>query len=242
VRHMLHDEAERRQVVRRGHRIRIAEIDLVLCVRHLVVRRLHLEAHQLEYVHHRTTGFLAAIRRRQVEIAPHVVRVGADAALAVRHKQEELGLHAGVHRVAQVLGTPDHALQHPARITRKRRAVRHVDVADEPTHARILIAPGKIRNVEKSGASSMSDSSMRTNPSIDEPSNMMSPANALANCEAGISTFLFTPRMSVNCRRIERTLFLRARSRMSFADAPRTSGVIEREVTRGNLHCTVTCD
>ena len=36
----------------------------------------------------------------------------------------------------------------------------------------------------RSGASSMSDSSMRTNPSIDEPSNMMSPSSAFSNCDA----------------------------------------------------------
>ena len=31
----------------------------------------------------------------------------------------------------------------------------------------------------------MSDSSIRTNPSIDEPSNMMSPSSAFSNCDAG---------------------------------------------------------
>jgi hypothetical protein len=65
---------------------------------------------------------------------------------------------------------------------------------------------GKIRKVERSGINSMSDSSIRTNPSIDEPSNMMSPASAFSNCEPGTSTFLLTPRMSVNCRRRKRTL------------------------------------
>ena len=77
--------------------------------------------------------------------------------------------------------------------------------------------------VERSGASSMSDSSMRTNPSIDEPSNMMSPASAFSNCDAGISTFLLMPRMSVNCRRMKRTLSSRASSRMSFLVAPAVS-------------------
>ena len=32
----------------------------------------------------------------------------------------------------------------------------------------------------------MSDSSIRTKPSIDEPSNMMSPASAFSNCDDGI--------------------------------------------------------
>ena len=70
----------------------------------------------------------------------------------------------------------------------------------------------------------MSDSSIRTNPSIDEPSNMMSPASAFSNCDAGISTFLLMPRMSVNCSLRNRTLFFAARSRMSFLLAPEVSG------------------
>ncbi len=57
---------------------------------------------------------------------------------------------------------------------------------------------GKIRKVERSGVSSMSDSSIRTKPSIDEPSNIMSPLSAFSNCDDGTSTFLLTPRMSVN--------------------------------------------
>ena len=51
----------------------------------------------------------------------------------------------------------------------------------------------------------MSDSSIRVKPSIDEPSNWISPSSALANCELGSSTFLITPKMSVNCRRMKRT-------------------------------------
>jgi hypothetical protein len=74
----------------------------------------------------------------------------------------------------------------------------------------------------------MSDSSIRTNPSIELPSNMMSPSSALANCDDGISTFLLTPRMSVNCRRRKRTLCVRARSSTSCFDAPVRSPVAGR--------------
>ena len=80
--------------------------------------------------------------------------------------------------------------------------------------------PGNTLNVERSGVSSMSDSSMRTNPSIDEPSNMMSPSSAFANCDDGISTFLLTPRMSVNCSRRKRTSCAFASLRMSALVAP----------------------
>ena len=44
---------------------------------------------------------------------------------------------------------------------------------------------------------------------------MMSPSSAFSNCDAGISTFLLTPRMSVNCRRRKRTSCASASSRMS---------------------------
>src|SRR5688500_3754181 len=91
---------------------------------------------------------------------------------------------------------------------------------------------GNTRKVERSGARSMSDSSMRTKPSIDEPSNMMSPASAFSNCDAGTSTFLLMPRMSVNCRRRKRTWCCLASARMSLAVAPLTSGRVER-VCRG---------
>src|SRR4026208_2479899 len=76
----------------------------------------------------------------------------------------------------------------------------------------------------------MSDSSIRTKPSIEEPSNMMSPSSAFENCDCGISTFLLMPRMSVNCRRRNRTLFFAARSRMSFLLAPEVSGTVERDL------------
>ena len=52
---------------------------------------------------------------------------------------------------------------------------------------------GKIRKVARSGFRNMSDSSMRTKPSMDEPSNMMLPSSASANCRSGTSTFLITP-------------------------------------------------
>ena len=44
--------------------------------------------------------------------------------------------------------------------------------------------------VSGSGCRNMSDSSIRTKPSIDEPSNMIRPSSASSNCRFGISTFL----------------------------------------------------
>src|SRR6267143_2243760 len=74
---------------------------------------------------------------------------------------------------------------------------------------------GSTRNVSRSGRSTMSDSSIRTNPSIDEPSNMMSPSRAFSNWLSGTSTFLLTPRMSVNWSRRKETPCFLAVSRIS---------------------------
>src|SRR5437667_5774245 len=74
---------------------------------------------------------------------------------------------------------------------------------------------GSTRNVSRSGRSTMSDSSIRTNPSIEEPSNMMSPSSAFSNWLWGTSTFLLMPRMSVNWRRSELTSCFLAASKIS---------------------------
>src|SRR6266540_4554688 len=73
---------------------------------------------------------------------------------------------------------------------------------------------GNTRKVARSGRRYMSDSSMRTKPSIEEPSNMILPSSASSNCRSGISTFLIVPRMSVNCRRMNLTFSRSVRSRI----------------------------
>src|SRR2546425_6734984 len=75
-------------------------------------------------------------------------------------------------------------------------------------------AHGNTRNVDRSGLRYMSDSSIRTNPSIDEPSNMILPSSASSNWRSGISTFLIVPRMSVNWRRMNLTFSRSVRSRI----------------------------
>ena len=83
-RDVLHDEAERRDVVGRLQRVGIAEVDLVLAVRHLVVRRLDLEAHPLEHVDHRAPRIFAEVGGREVEVAADVVRRRARLAARAR--------------------------------------------------------------------------------------------------------------------------------------------------------------
>ena len=82
------------------------------------------------------------------------------------------------------------------------------------TFSPVVPGHGKTRNVERSGRRYMSDSSMRTKPSIDEPSNMILPSSASSNWRSGISTFLIVPRMSVNCSRRNFTFSRSVRSRI----------------------------
>jgi hypothetical protein len=82
----------------------------------------------------------------------------------------------------------------------------------------------------------MSDSSIRTNPAIDEPSNRVRPSSASANWRWGTSTFLMTPRMSVNCRRMNFTPARSAASRISaFWRAVSTSDLPPRTVVASTI-------
>src|ERR1700758_4466821 len=77
-----------------------------------------------------------------------------------------------------------------------------------------------MRKVSRSGFKTMSDSSIRTNPSMAEPSNRMSPDSALSNWLSGTSKFLLTPRISVNWSRRNATPCSRQRLRISRFVAP----------------------
>ena len=74
---------------------------------------------------------------------------------------------------------------------------------------------GKITHVSKSGCKYISDSSIRTNPSIEEPSNIISLSNTFSNWLTGTSTFFIVPKISVNCKRKYLTFSSFANLRMS---------------------------
>ena len=111
IRHVLHDEAEGADVVRRRQRIVIAEVDLVLARRDLVMRGLDVKSHLLEREDDFAADVFAEIDRRQVEIAAGVVRLGRRLAVAAPLEQEELRLGSRLHREALLGGQRDHALQ-----------------------------------------------------------------------------------------------------------------------------------
>ena len=58
----------------------------------------------------------------------------------------------------------------------------------------LFSCPGKITQVSKSGYKYISDSSIRTKPSIEDPSNIILLSRAFVNWLTGISTFLITPK------------------------------------------------
>ena len=82
----------------------VLEVDLVLAGRDLVVGRLDLEAHLLEGEDDVPARFLAAVDGGQVEVGALVVRVDDRIAVGVAAEQEELGLGARDHRVAEGRG------------------------------------------------------------------------------------------------------------------------------------------
>ena len=74
---------------------------------------------------------------------------------------------------------------------------------------------GKIIHVDRSGYNHISLSSIRTKPSMDEPSNIILLSKTLSNWLIGTSTFLIVPYKSVNIKRKKRTFSSFAMRRMS---------------------------
>ena len=124
----------------------MAEVDLVLADRHLVVGGLDVEPHLLERDLDVAPAVLAPVDRRDVEVRRRVVRVDGRVAVGVELEEEELGLGADVHGVAQVGGLLEHAPQVRARIAGERLAVGIGDVADQAGGAgRLGAAPREHR-------------------------------------------------------------------------------------------------
>ena len=74
---------------------------------------------------------------------------------------------------------------------------------------------GNMRKLSRSGYRYMSDSSIRTKPSTEDPSNIHLLSNAFSSCLAVIATFFSVPNTSENCSRINCTSFSLTRSMTS---------------------------
>ena len=80
----------------------VAEVDLVLSRRHLVVRRLDLEPHVLESEDDLPPDLLALIDRCEIEVAAGIVRSGQRLTVSGL-EEEELRLGSGHHLEAHAL-------------------------------------------------------------------------------------------------------------------------------------------
>ena len=132
-RHVLHDEPERRDVVGGRQHAVVVEVDFVLAGGDLVMRRLDVETHRFEREHDLAPHVLALVDRRQVEVAPGIVRLGRRGPVPPL-EQEELALGAGVHREPLRGGERDDPLERAARAALERDALGRIDVADHPRH------------------------------------------------------------------------------------------------------------
>ena len=143
VRDVADDEPERRQVVRRLERRRVAEIDFVLSRGDFVVARLHLEPHRDQVPDDEAPDLLGPVHGRLVEIAAVVVRLGGRLAARIQLENEELRFGPGHHLVAHRLRRRDLPLQRLPRASREGRPVGVVDVANEPGDAAPLVVVGQ---------------------------------------------------------------------------------------------------
>ena len=191
------------------------EVDLVLPGRDLVVGGLDVHAHLLERQDNLAPHVLAEVDGGEVEVAGRVVRLGGRPAVAAL-EEEELGFRpafiakprsaaSAITRFRVLRGQPANGVPSGLAMSQISR----------PTSAPLGSVQGNTWNVAGSGFRYMSDSSIRTNPSIEDPSNMIRPSSASPNCRSGTSTFLMTPRMSVNCRRMNFTRSCSARVRIT---------------------------
>ena len=126
------------------------------------------EAHALEPEDDVPADVLSEVLRCEVEVAARVVRLRRRAAVLVLLEEEELGFGGEVHVVAHLLGAVERALEDAARVALEGFAGGRVHhVTDEACGRALLGAPPRQdRERRGSGSRRMSDSWMRTNPSM----------------------------------------------------------------------------
>src|SRR5918999_4949548 len=95
-----------------------------------------------------------------------------------------------------------------------------------PTLGVSPVRHGRIRNVVGSGMAIMSDSSIRLNPVIDEPSKPMPSSSAPASSSRPTANDLSWPNMSVNQKRMNSTFSSSTRASTSPARVPVSSAAI----------------
>ena len=130
-------------VVCRRERFAVFKVDLVLCDRHLMVGSLNLKSHVLEGQANIAAAALTQIGRPHIKITRRVMSDGGGMAILVGVEQEEFALRPHVEAVSHVRRILDRFAQDVARVPFKRRAVRLVDVADQPGNLPVPGVPGQ---------------------------------------------------------------------------------------------------
>ena len=146
-RNLLDDGAEGHDVVGRGERVRISQIDLVLAWPRLVVRVLHRDAHLLEHVDGGAAEVHAGAARHMVEVAALIDRLRSLRPVILLFKQIEFNLRMHVEGETLLLGLGQRLLEHVARVTQGRLTIRREHVAEHARGALRASAPRK--NLER---------------------------------------------------------------------------------------------
>ena len=115
-RHLLDDRPEGHDVVGGRQRVGVAQVDLVLARRALVVAELDRDAHGLEHRDRGAAEVVAVAVRHVVEVAGLVDRLGALARDPALLEEEELDLGVGVEGEALVGRLGQRALEHVPRV------------------------------------------------------------------------------------------------------------------------------
>ena len=141
-RNLLDDEPHRHQVVCRRQSIGIAQIDLLLARRDLMVTELDADPHPLEHRDGLPAEVVTEVVRRLVEVATGVYRLRQHQ-LGRRSFPQEEELHLGMHveRKAEIGSLLHHPTKDVSWVGVRRRAVRHQDVAVHPRRTRCFATP-----------------------------------------------------------------------------------------------------
>ena len=119
-------------------RVGVAQVDLLLARRDLVVAELHRDAHGLQREDRLAAEVVRHVVRGQVEVAAGVGRLRRGAVVGQVTEQEELDLGVGVEGEAHVGGLGQRPAQHVPRVGPRRRAVGQRDVAEHPGGVAVL--------------------------------------------------------------------------------------------------------
>ena len=140
-RHLLHHQPERHDVVGGGERVGVAQVDLLLPGRPLVVAVLHRDAHRLQHRDRRPAEVMGDAVRSVVVVAAGIDRHRLLPRLGPLPEQEELDLRVRVEGEPELGGPGQVALEHPAGVGVGRRPVGQQDVAEHPGDPGVLAAP-----------------------------------------------------------------------------------------------------